>query len=53
MKDVGIFYGHWYILQPFGIFDGPVVYFVVIWYIFPVLDCCAEKNMATLLPVEK
>jgi hypothetical protein len=25
-----------------------VVYFGVIWYIFPILECCAEKNLATL-----
>jgi hypothetical protein len=29
------------ILQPFGV--------IIIWYIFPVLVCPAEKNMATLL----
>jgi hypothetical protein len=27
----------WYILWSFGIFYGHLVYFVVIWYIFPVL----------------
>jgi hypothetical protein len=36
MEDVGIFYYH-------------LVYFIVIWYIFPVLVCCAKKNLATLL----
>jgi hypothetical protein len=39
----------WSILQPFGIFCGHLVYFMVIWYIFPVLVCCAKKNLATLL----
>jgi hypothetical protein len=34
MDDVGIFNGHWYILRPFDILDGHLVYFVVIWYIF-------------------
>jgi hypothetical protein len=24
------------------------VYFVAIWYIFPVLVCCTKKNLATL-----
>jgi hypothetical protein len=32
----------------FGTFYGPLVYFVVIWYIFPVLVCCTKKNLATL-----
>jgi hypothetical protein len=40
----------WYILQSFGIFYGHWVYFVVIWYNFPVLVCCDEKNLATLYP---
>jgi hypothetical protein len=47
MEDVGIFYCHlgyfvviWNILRPFGIFHGYIfVYFMVIWYIFPVLVC--------------
>jgi hypothetical protein len=26
-----------------------LVHLVVIWYIFPVLVCCTEKNLATLL----
>jgi hypothetical protein len=38
MGDIGTFYGH-------------LVYFMVIWYIFPVLVCCAIKNLATLLLV--
>jgi hypothetical protein len=25
----------WYILWPFGIFSGHLVYFMVIWYFFP------------------
>jgi hypothetical protein len=25
----------WYIIWQFGLFDGHLVYFVVIWYIFP------------------
>jgi hypothetical protein len=39
----------WHILQPFCIFHVHLVYFVVIWYIFPVLVCCTKKNLATLL----
>jgi hypothetical protein len=35
MEDVGRFYGH-------------LIYFVALWYIFPVLVCCTKKNLATL-----
>jgi hypothetical protein len=38
----------WNILQTFGIFYGHLVHFAVIWYFFPVLVCCTEKNLATL-----
>jgi hypothetical protein len=31
--DAGIFMSNWSILLPFDIFDGTLVYFVVIWYI--------------------
>jgi hypothetical protein len=44
----GIWYGHFVYLRPNGIFYGHLVHFVVIWYIFPVLVCCTEENMATL-----
>jgi hypothetical protein len=37
----------WPILRPFGIFHSHLVHFAVIWYIFPVLVCCAKKNLAT------
>jgi hypothetical protein len=37
----------WSILRPLEIFYGQVVYFVFIWYI---LVCCTEKNLATLCP---
>jgi hypothetical protein len=50
MEAVGIFHGHvvyfkavWYICWPFGIF------YIGIWYIFPVLVCCTKKNLATLI----
>jgi hypothetical protein len=33
----------WYVLWPFGIFYGYLVYF------FPVLVCCATKNLATVV----
>jgi hypothetical protein len=36
------------IVRPNVIFCGRLVHFVVIWYIFPVLVCCTEKNLATL-----
>jgi hypothetical protein len=39
----------WSILRPFGIFYGHLVYFAVIWYIFPVFVFCTKKNLATLL----
>jgi hypothetical protein len=42
----------WYILWPFGLFYGHLIYFVdfiVIWYIFPFLVCCTKKNLATLI----
>jgi hypothetical protein len=46
----------WYILWPFGIFYRHLVYFMAIWFILgsfgifsPVLECCAEKNLAALL----
>jgi hypothetical protein len=52
----GIFYGHleyfmaiWNILWPFGILGiWPFGKLVVIWYIFPVLVHCIEKNLAAL-----
>jgi hypothetical protein len=38
----------WSILWSFGIFYRHFVYFVVIWYVFPVLVFCTKKNPATL-----
>jgi hypothetical protein len=35
-------------VQPNGMLYGPLVHFVVIWYIFPVLVCFTESNLATL-----
>jgi hypothetical protein len=37
MQNVGIFMTIWNIVRPFGKFYGNLVYFVVIWYTFPVL----------------
>jgi hypothetical protein len=45
---VAIWYILWPILCPFGIFCGHLVYFVSIWYIFPVLVGCTKKNLAAL-----
>jgi hypothetical protein len=49
-EDVGIFNGHfvhftakWYILWPVGKLN-----FAVNGYIFQLLVCCKEKNLATL-----
>jgi hypothetical protein len=41
------------ILGSFGLFYGHLVYFVVIWYIFLVLVCCIQKNLATLDLIHK
>jgi hypothetical protein len=38
----------WSILRPLEMFYGLLVYFVVIWYIFPVLVFWTKKNLATL-----
>jgi hypothetical protein len=38
----------WNILRPFDVINGRLVWFVVIWYIFPVLVCLDTKNLATL-----
>jgi hypothetical protein len=35
MENLGIFYHHWVFLRPLEIFYGPLVHFVVMWYIFP------------------
>jgi hypothetical protein len=37
----------WYILWTFGIFLGHLVYFMVMWYIFPHFP--TKKNLATLV----
>jgi hypothetical protein len=49
----GIF---WYILLTRNLFYGHFIYFVAIWCIlwlfgilFPVLECCTKKNLATLV----
>jgi hypothetical protein len=41
------------ILWLFGKFCGHLLYFMDIWYtyLFPVLVCCTEKNLATLVAI--
>jgi hypothetical protein len=39
----------WNILSIFGMFYYNSVYFVLIWYIFPVLVSCTKKILATLV----
>jgi hypothetical protein len=49
MQDVGMVYGHWSILEPFGVLCGHLVCFGDIRYIFPVLIRCSKNNLATLV----
>jgi hypothetical protein len=44
MENVGIFYDHFEYLWPFGIICGHRVYFVAIWYIFPILVCLDQEK---------
>jgi hypothetical protein len=34
----------WYVLRPFGIFYGHLVYLLVIWYIFPLFGCMLHQE---------
>jgi hypothetical protein len=43
LRPLGILNGIWHIELQFGILNGNLVYFVVIWCIFFVLVCCTEK----------
>jgi hypothetical protein len=38
----------WSILRPFRVVYGHLLYFVLVWYIFPVLVRCTEKYLASL-----
>jgi hypothetical protein len=40
-------------LWHFDLFCGHLVYFVVIWYFFPILVYCITKNLATPLAVRR
>jgi hypothetical protein len=55
-KMLVYFMAIWTILWPFGQFSGHLAHFMAIWYIFPrfgtffpVLVCCTEENLATLM----
>jgi hypothetical protein len=45
LEDVGIFYGH---LVYFTTIRHIWVYFIVIWYVLPILVFCIKMNLATL-----
>jgi hypothetical protein len=45
MEDVGIFDRH------LVYFTGDLVYFVLIWYIFPILVCCSKKIWQPRVPL--
>jgi hypothetical protein len=45
--DIFNFIAIWDILSSFGIFFDDLLHFGVLWYIFPVLVCCAKENLAT------
>jgi hypothetical protein len=47
IENVGICYGHWEYFTTLC-YDR-LIYFVVDWYIFPVLVCCTKRNLATLV----
>jgi hypothetical protein len=46
-KMLVYFMNIWSILRPFDKFYGYLVYFVVNWYIYPVLVSFTKKNLAT------
>jgi hypothetical protein len=51
LRASGIFCGH-VVYCTYGyliyVFCSHLVYCMVFWYIFPVLVCCAKKDLATL-----
>jgi hypothetical protein len=51
-KVLAYFRTIWSILRPLEIFYGRLVYYVVIWYFFPVLVSCTKKNLATLAGID-
>jgi hypothetical protein len=42
LRPFGIFTAIWYVLGPFGIFCGHLVYFLLFAILFPVLVCCTK-----------
>jgi hypothetical protein len=46
IEDVGIFYGQkfYFMYSHFGMLYGHLVYFVVIWYIFPSFDMLYQEK---------
>jgi hypothetical protein len=51
MQDVGLCYGHLdYFTAIWSRYFGPFGIYLWLFGIFPVLLCCTEKNLATLLP---
>jgi hypothetical protein len=50
MDNLGIYFMTiWSLLRQLEKFYGHLVYFIVIWYIFPRFVFCTKKNLATLL----
>jgi hypothetical protein len=50
MKDVGKCYGHSVYFTAISYILCMAIWYTLwsLWYIFPVLVCCAKKNLATL-----
>jgi hypothetical protein len=48
MKNVDMLYDQLVYFTAVGSILWPFDIFMVVWYIFPVLVCCAKKNLATL-----
>jgi hypothetical protein len=53
IQNLGIFrraleWNSWHTLRPLEIYYAHLIYFVVVWYIFPILVRCNNKCLATL-----
>jgi hypothetical protein len=53
MENVGIFYYHLEYITAIGYILRSFDYFVVIWYVYPVLVNCVKKNLAALTRIRK
>jgi hypothetical protein len=53
MENLGIFMAISVLLSPLGVFYLNLVYFVIIWYIFPPFWYIVSKNLATLVEKHK